>query len=1337
MALASLPCAASFDIFVDSGAGQSLFSSSEAFIPSSLQMCSIEVEGVSGCLSVQAIGTARFLVRCSDGSWVICLVPNALLTNGRHHLLSVSQFLGTPTNSVSFADPPHLSFAAEDSPQLSSLSCSLQAIDGLYSLRVVLVSPNDPCLSMYPTVFLTATGMYEPPSSLPGWSCRILIAPIEPSFREALSDFASSYVAPLAVPPSRRTFVASSAMDMTDLAARFMGTGHDRLQQTIELSLGLTVSPGRVPPLLFPQGRHKRGKTPVVAKSKVSFLHRASVAEVVFTDIFQTDDVGFKYGSAFVDYRSRYGAVYPITSKKLVGASFVAFCADHFCPLILVRDGAGENVGGDLMEECLHRSVQSAFSCPHTPQQDQAEGYLGRVTSMASFALVYSGAPLYFWRWAILAAVFVNNITASWYSREGLWAQPYYLVHGETFPDSSIVMPFGCAVLVMLTKAEISKFKSRCALMIFIHYATTYPLYTYALYSPVTRRVVHRQDCIFLTDVFPFRLARQSQGLSADGDLLVPYSASRSPPSIRDLSCSALSFGEWSSPTLPGFVDLVGPMTPERPPEEVGDPVPLDRPVGLPSRTPAHPAFGPSLVQVPCPPEMASDSPVVPVVLPVPITHPRISFSTQSTPRPFPRPDSLDAEAQALLGGVFLDDEFGWCVVNAWGTHEGEHVLFYRPSVSLDVVSSEEYSSMTQVKAWIAASPVLPIGLEEVSRPYRPPPRLVLMCSKVGQRTKGAVLSSRRPVFRIGGHRHFPLLKASVLRKILSAKESIFKYGIYVPRNDRDADKTPERVRWSAGRELEWLRLADKGTFDGTWTKARMALEYPTYSMADIGFMFFVYDYKFSGEHRVRLVYDGSRQSPQTFTETYAPTVRADSVRFFHVYLVEFCLRLGQYDVPQAFLQSEVDCDLFVYPPKGFATRKGQILKMKRMLYGAKQSACLWFKKLDQFLRSLGFVTGPLDPCFFKRFDEVSQTYTLIILHCDDLRVAATESVLQEIHDALWKEYEITSTDCTRFLGMDCQYDYDAGILTLSMTTYIQATLERFTDFDCTLGVPYRELVGCLLWAVLCVHGPELLRVKDLAQRSNQFTPEDYKVAFNVLERLVQVKDLGIVFRKGGAGKERVPSSTRSPEGSSSVPLVSVGAEAIINELGERDLYGVSDSDDVVSSGSVLAFPVSTRFSLTAYTDASFAVGPRLQSVSGWIVMVNGIPMLWGSLRQTVVVDSSCSAEYVATSICMKEVKAVENMLAFLDIQCPVPYTVYTDSTASLHIGSNSTRLGRVRHLAIRCHMVRCYIALGEMVLVFCVTEEMLADIFTKIVSSDQDRRLSFRFYNDCVWFSP
>jgi hypothetical protein len=57
-------------------------------------------------------------------------------------------------------------------------------------------------------------------------------------------------------------------------------------------------------------------------------------------------------------------------------------------------------------------------------------------------------------------------------------------------------------------------------------------------------------------------------------------------------------------------------------------------------------------------------------------------------------------------------------------------------------------------------------------------------------------------------------LSSKRVRRILAARESIFKYGIYLPRNDRDADASPERARWFSGRQLEWIRLKEVGAFE-------------------------------------------------------------------------------------------------------------------------------------------------------------------------------------------------------------------------------------------------------------------------------------------------------------------------------------------------------------------------------------------------------------------------------------------------------------------------------------------------------------------------------------------
>ena len=107
----------------------------------------------------------------------------------------------------------------------------------------------------------------------------------------------------------------------------------------------------------------------------------------------------------------------------------------------------------------------------------------------------------------------------------------------------------------------------------------------------------------------------------------------------------------------------------------------------------------------------------------------------------------------------------------------------------------------------------------------------------------------------------------------------------------------------------------------------------------------------------------------------------------------------------------------------------------------------------------------------------------------------------------LFQKFEITTSDSGRFLGMDTSYDFTKGLLRMQMTTFINETATRFQNFDLSRGVPYRELVGSLMWIVLCIMGPELLRVKDLARRSNNFTQQDYDDALSVLTRVIERKD--------------------------------------------------------------------------------------------------------------------------------------------------------------------------------------------------------------------------------------
>ncbi len=538
--------------FVDSGAGQCMTSCSEAF--RTIRPCAVLVVGIAGTMPVHGIGTACFFVTIGDKRQLL-EIHNCLFCHGEDcfNLISVSQLLRTGESEVVFTQQG-------SRITVGKRHIYLQEKEGLYELIVRPVYFDDRLRGDISSIALTLaddsklwdegglTSAYvgmKASSKLGIWkrrmlwtSCKIGIQGVQQGqeYADNLLEFCDSYFVAPSQPEARKIYRVTEVQDMADLSLRFMGVGTDRLRHTLERSRGLTPATKKkgenvsvVPPHNFPQGKWKAGKTPRVSKNKVSNLHKASIAEVCFTDTFETDDSTYRYGQAVVDYRSRYGDIFPIRTRKKVAWAIGEFCCRHFVPLILVRDNIAENVGGELEEECHRRGMKSAFICPYTKQQNYSEGYLGRVTTMASFAMVLSEAPMLMWRWAIICEAFVDSITATYYQKEGVWATPWELMHGEPFPDSSIVVPFGCAALVKLNENERAKFRGTCVMMIFIHYARDHPLYTYALFSPRTKRVVYRQDVIFLPTLFPMREARVKEGLAPDGATLTAYRSPKAP----------------------------------------------------------------------------------------------------------------------------------------------------------------------------------------------------------------------------------------------------------------------------------------------------------------------------------------------------------------------------------------------------------------------------------------------------------------------------------------------------------------------------------------------------------------------------------------------------------------------------------------------------------------------------------------------------------------------------------------------------------------------------------------------------------------------------------------
>jgi hypothetical protein len=576
-----------------------------------------------------------------------------------------------------------------------------------------------------------------------------------------------------------------------------------------------------------------------------------------------------------------------------------------------------------------------------------------------------AGAPLFMWRWCVACAVFINNITATYYSEENIWATPYEAVHNEPFPGASIVVPFGCGVLILLTEDERGKFKSRCALMIFAHYANQHPLYTYAVYSPRKKRILYRQDCIFLTNLFPMRNARAQNGLPLVGDSIVAY---RSPMTIREGERDEFSFCGWSiEDPLPEFQDHVSGHKLTRPPIEKTTKNHVE---GSSFSHPNNPMFGPaSVVKVHPPPkfkcQLVEDREIVgdhnseandeqdelehkdqALDQTLGTSRPsRVRAKESTKPRETQKrkpvnqrwyyepvsqlamdtsiTDKVDSKvildtaistandkyewavameslfialpeglgevvpwnekifqeitddeigARQLQGLLFYDEGLHWCRVNGWGVDHGIPLIYYSSFSSDDPVDDEHHMSVKEMVAQLSESDIVPVYPKyEPSRILQRPkqePRLLVCYRQVdytlNQDIPTVGTSTLRQFGAKLGSYDRKIMSDRTIRRILRAQETMFKYGTLIPRNDAEANKSPEAKRWMSGKQLEWLRLQQAATFENKWTWEKVQLAYPEYKKKDIGHMFFIYDYKFSGEHRVRLVFDGSRQSEAT-----------------------------------------------------------------------------------------------------------------------------------------------------------------------------------------------------------------------------------------------------------------------------------------------------------------------------------------------------------------------------------------------------------------------------------------------------------------------------------------
>jgi hypothetical protein len=113
----------------------------------------------------------------------------------------------------------------------------------------------------------------------------------------------------------------------------------------------------------------------------------------------------------------------------------------------------------------------------------------------------------------------------------------------------------------------------------------------------------------------------------------------------------------------------------------------------------------------------------------------------------------------------------------------------------------------------------------------------------------------------------------------------------------------------------------------------------------------------------------------------------------------------------------------------------------------------------------------------------------------------------------------------------------------------------------------------------------------------------------------------------------------------------------------------------------------------------------------------------WSSKKQLTIALSSTEAEYRGAAIAACEVVWLQKLLLDLGQSMDVPVVIYCDNISSILLANNPVYHARTKHIEVHYHFIREKVLVKEIDLIHVSTEDQVADIFTKALSTNKLRK--------------
>ena len=117
--------------------------------------------------------------------------------------------------------------------------------------------------------------------------------------------------------------------------------------------------------------------------------------------------------------------------------------------------------------------------------------------------------------------------------------------------------------------------------------------------------------------------------------------------------------------------------------------------------------------------------------------------------------------------------------------------------------------------------------------------------------------------------------------------------------------------------------------------------------------------------YKARLIAKGFTQKDGIDYKETSPVSKKDSLRIILALVAHYDLELHQMDAKTAFLNGDLEEEIYMNQPEGFVSigKENMVCKLKKSIYGLKQASRQWYLKFNDTITSYGFVENTVDRC--------------------------------------------------------------------------------------------------------------------------------------------------------------------------------------------------------------------------------------------------------------------------------------------------------------------------------------------------------------------------------------